>query len=259
MKRCLLSLLAIVCVLAILSCSDDGDDTPVPPVVDEPQFGAVAGIVTDADTGKPIPWATATLQAQTVGVEIDGRYVFTGIGYADALTLVIEAEDYEPQTQVFALNVDRLALDVTLEPLVQPEIGIQQTLDSLSTLISSRDLRNLEAIEAHFSEEYAAADDPVTRFALVAGVIPANFEKVVPAITTLFEEFDAIQFLFNEVRIEAVHARQATAWLNLEVITETGPRPDRKEVVADCRIDFRKENGDWKAIYWQLFKVDVRL
>jgi hypothetical protein len=244
----------------ITGCGEDAtdtDDSPQP--IDELQFGAVDGIITDARTGNPIPWATASLLSQTVQVEVDGRYVFTQIGYANALELTVAAEDYEPQTQTFALNVARLALNIALTPLTDPQAEIQEFLDALSELIESQDANNMEAIQAHFSETYVAADDPVTRFGLATGVIPANFKGVIPSVAKLFEEFDAIQFRFNEVQVSVKHTRQASARLNLEVITEKGPRPDRKEVVAECQIDFRKEQDGWKAIFWRLFRADVRL
>ncbi|MCZ6679048.1 MAG: carboxypeptidase-like regulatory domain-containing protein [Candidatus Poribacteria bacterium] len=223
------------------------------------QFGAVTGFITDASTGNPIPWATVTLLDQTVEVERDGRYVFQQIGYAEALRLTIEAGDYETQTEDFVLDIEHLRMNVSLNPLTDSDAEIRQFFDTFSGLIQARDINNLGAIQAHFSEVYLVSDDPVTRFGLATGVIPEKAEKVIPSMTKLFEEFDAIQFRFHDIQVDVTHSRKASARLNLDVITEKGPRPDRNEITAECRMDFRKETLGWKIIFWQLFKVDIHL
>jgi hypothetical protein len=99
--------------------------------------------------------------------------------------LTITAADYEFQTQGFALRTEGLLLDIHLILLAKPEDDIRLALDMLSGLIASRDLNNLTAIHAHFSEAYLAANDRVTQFGLATGVIPANFDGIIPAITNL--------------------------------------------------------------------------
>ena len=244
--------------IAIFACDEDLPVDSVQ-VVDEPRFGAVSGKIIDAKTGNPIPNAVVTLLGQSVKTEGDGRYSFTPVDYADSLTLTVEATDYATQTCVFVLNVDHLGLDIPMPPLTNPDEEIRQFLNTLSTLIASMDAENIEAIQFHFSEIYAASDDPVTRFGLATNVIPANFDKVIGSITTLFEEFDLIQFQFLEIQVEVTHARKAAARLKLDIITEKGLRPDRKEIIAECQMDFRKEESDWKIVFWQLFEVDIRL
>jgi hypothetical protein len=228
-------------------------------VAEEPKFGAVSGIITYAGTANPIPGVVVNLLNQTVETGVDGRYVFTQIAYSDALNLTVNAPDYEPQTRTFALQIDRLFLDIALTPLTNPVAEIQQFFDTFSALVESRDMNNLKAIQAHFSEAYLAADDPVTRFGLATGVIPANFEKVIPSITALFEKYNRIKFEFHDIQMNVIHARKASTRLTLDVLTEKGPRPDRNNVTIECQIDFRKEDSDWKATFWQLFKVDVHL
>jgi hypothetical protein len=224
-----------------------------------PNFGAVSGIITDATTGNSIPGVTVNLLNQTVETETDGRYIFTQIAYSEALSLTVVDADYKSKTQVFELRTDHFLLNIPLTPLTNPEAEIQQFLDSFSALIESMDMDNLEAIQAHFSETYLAGDDPVTRFGLATGVIPARFEEVIPSISKLFEKFDAIQFRFQNIQVDVTHSREASARLTLDVISEQGPRPDRKAITVECRMDFRKEGLKWKVVFWQLFKVEVLL
>ena len=252
--------LPLIWLIACIGCGEDS-----PPVTDivqptaEPQFGAVSGIVTDAKTGNPIPGVSVTLLDQTTETEADGRYVFTQVAYAEGLSLTVTAADYEPKTQGFSLNVERLTLNVAITPLTDPGAEITEFFDTLSALIESQDMDNLDAIQSHFSPDYLASADPVTDFGVGTGVIPASFEKVIPAMSKLFEEFDGIQFQFNDIQIDVTHAQRASSRVNLNIITEQGPRPDRTEIVAECRIDFRKEETEWKAIFWQLFTVDILL
>ena len=224
-----------------------------------PKFGAVSGIITDVTTGNPIPGVIVNLLDRTMKTEADGRYGFTQVGYSEALNLTVTDIDYQPKMQGFELRTERLVLNIPLVPLTDPEAEIHQFLDTFSALIESMDMDKLEAIQAHFSETYLAGDDPVTRFGLATGVIPAKFEGVIPSITKLFEEFDAIQFQFRNIQVDVTHSRKASARLTLDVISEQGPRPDRKEIIAECRMDFRKEDSVWKVVFWQLFKVDVLL
>jgi hypothetical protein len=75
----------------------------------------------------------------------------------------------------------------------------------------------------------------------------------------LYEEFDAIQFQFHDVQVELIHSGKASARLNLDVITERGPRPDRREITTECQIDFRKAESGWEIIFWRLFKAEIHL
>ncbi len=253
-------LIVLSFAIAFFGCSKDSTVPPRSPIVaEEPKFGAVSGVITDARTGNPIPGAVVSLFNQTVETGVDGRYAFTQIAYSDALNLTVKATDYEPQTQTFALKVDRLFLDIALMSLTNPEAEIQQFFDTLSALVESRNMNNLKALQAHFSEAYLAADDPVTRFGLATGVIPANFEKVIPSITALFEKYNRIKFEFHDLQMNVIHTRKASTRLKLDVLTEKGPRPDRNNVTIECQIDLRKEESGWKATFWQLFKVDVHL
>ena len=224
-----------------------------------PKFGAVSGVITDATTGNPIPGVTVNLLNRTMKTDADGKYDFTQVGYSKALSLTITDIDYQPKIQDFELRTERFALNVPLVPLTNPEAEIRQFMNVFSALLESMDMGKLGAIQGLFSETYLAGSDPVTLFGLATGVIPATFEGVIPSITKLFEEYDVLQFRFRNIQVDVIHAREASARLTLNLISEKGPRPDRKEIIVECQMDFRKENSVWKIVFWQLFKIEVVL
>ena len=122
------------------------------------------------------------------------------------------------------------------------------------------DGNNLEAIQAHFSQSYIAGADPVTRFfGLPTGVIPANYEQVIPWITRLFESYNTIEFNFYGIEMEITHTQKASAQLRLDIVTEKGARSEKGKVVSECEIFFRKEASHWKVIFWQFSKFDIHL
>ncbi len=224
-----------------------------------PKFGVVSGVITDATTGNPIPGVTVNLLGVTMKTEGDGKYDFTQVVYSEAHSLIIADIDYQPKKQSFELRADRVALNIPLVPLTNPEAELRQFLDVFSALLESVDMGKLGAIQGLFSETYLAGDDPITLFGLATGVIPATFDGVIPAITKLFEDFDALQFRFRNIRVDVTHSREASARFTLDIITEKGPRPDKQETIIECQMDFRKENSVWKIVFWQLFKVEVVL
>ena len=252
-------LIVVGLALAYFAC---GGDSPVAPVQqpEAPQVGAVSGIVTDARTGNPIPGAAVTLLNQTAKAGVNGKYIVSQIAYSETLSLTVEAVDYATQTLTFALNTKNLVIDIPLEPLTNPELEIRQFLNTLSKLVGSIDGNKVGAIQAHFSQSYLAGADPVTRFfGLPTGVIPSNYEQIIPWITKLFETYDTIEFNFYGMNIEVTHTQKASVELNFDVVTEKGVRSERQKIVSECEIFFRKEASHWKVIFWQFSKFDIQL
>ncbi len=258
-KKIVLFLLFVVCISACGTTEDPLEPEPEPekPVVLE--YGTVSGTVTDAGTGNPIPGATVTLLEISVETGVDGAYSFQGILYDDAHTLVVEDANYKPYNEPFALNQERLVVDIALEPLKDPEVEAQEFFDNFSDLLESLDVENIEAILALFSETYVAADDAATLFGVASGIIPENYEDVVPAITQLFEEYVFLEFLFKDIEIDVTHARKMAVTLRLDVNAEKGEQRDLRELKAHCKFEFRREGADWKIVYWQLIALDIRL
>ena len=258
-KKIVLFLLFVVCISACENAEDPLEPEPEPekPVVLE--YGTVSGTVTDAGTGNPIPGATVTLLEISVETGVDGAYSFQGILYDDAHTLVVEDANYKPYNEPFSLNQERLVVNIALEPLKDPVVEIQEFFDNFSDLLESLDVENIEAILALFSETYVAADDAATLFGVASGIIPENYEDVVPAMTQLFEEYVFLEFLFKDIEIDVTHARKMAVTLRLDVNAEKGEQRDLRELKAHCKFEFRREGADWKIVYWQLIALDIRL
>ena len=256
-KKIALFLLFVVCISACGETEDPLEPEPEEPVVLE--YGTVSGTVTDAGTGNPIPGATVTLLEISVETGVDGAYSFQGILYDGAHTLVVEDANYKPYNEPFALNQERLVIDIALEPLKDPTVEAREFFDNFSDLLESLDMENIEAIRALFSETYVAADDAATLFGVASGIIPENYEDVVPAMTQLFEEYVFLEFLFRDIEIDVTHARKMAVTLRLDVNAEKGEQRDLRELKAHCKFEFRREGADWKIVYWQLIALDIRL
>lgn len=225
----------------------------------DPKYGAVSGVVTDGTTQNPIQGAIVKLLDQSVTTEANGRYNFTGIPYSENLSLMIIATDYQPKTKSFELRTARSGMNISLMPATDPEMEIIQFLERFSALIESLDTSKLDTIEELFSETYVASDDPITLLGLATGVIPAKFDDVSQTIIIVFEKYDALQFQFNKIQVDVTNSRQASARFSLHIISEEGPRPNKREIIVDCLIDFRKEDLTWKIVFWQLFNVEFLL
>ena len=259
LKKTVLLLLLMVYIFACGEAEDPLEPEPEPekPVVLE--YGTVAGTITDAGTGNPIPGATVTLLELSVETGVDGVFSFQGVVYGDTHALIVEDADYKPYSQPFALNQGRLTVDIALTPLREPAVEIQEFFDHFANLLESLDMENIEAIRALFSEIYVAADDAATLFGIASGIIPENYDDVVPAMTQLFEEYVSLEFLFKDMEIDVTHARKMAVTLRLDINAEKGEQRDPRELKAHCKFEFRREVPDWKIVYWQLFELDIRL
>ena len=258
-KKIVLFLLFVVCISACENVEDPLEPEPEPEKPVALQYGTVSGTVTDAGTGNPIPGATVTLLEISVETGVDGAYSFQGILYDDAHTLVVEDANYKPYSEPFALNQERLVVNIALEPLKDPAVEVQEFFDNFSDLLESLDVENIEAILALFSETFVAADDAATLFGVASGIIPENYEDVVPAMTQLFEAYVFLEFLFEDIEIDVTHARKMAVTLRLDVNAEKGEQRDLRELKAHCKFEFRREGADWKIVYWQLIALDIRL
>ena len=225
----------------------------------DPKFGAVSGVITDGTTHHPIQGAIVKLSNKSVTTEADGRYNFTGVPYSETLSLMITAADYAPKTEDFQLRTGRVGLNIRLMSSTDPKMEIVQFLERFSALIESLDITKLGTIQELFSESYVASDDPTTLLGLATGVIPAKFDDVSQTIIVVFEKYNALQFQFNKIEVDVTNSRQASARFSLHIISEEGPRPNKREILVDCKIDFRKEDLVWKIVFWQLFNVEFLL
>ena len=262
-------LLILLILTVFFACGMEEEDTsklpvqpePVEPVV-EPEpilYGTVSGRVTDAITKNPIPGAVVRLFGLEVNTEVDGSYTLQEIPYKKEQTLTVHDPDYQEHSHAFILNQARLTLNVPLTPLKDHEEELNAFLENFSELIESLDSENIEAIESQFSESYVAADDPVTNFGVVSGVVPPNYEGVIPVFTTLFEKYSWLDFVFKDRDIDITHARKASIQLVLDVDSENAEDKNRGHLEARCVFEFRREDSVWKIVHWQLLHLDVQL
>jgi len=255
-------LFCVMCMVCLFACGEAEDPIEIEPEPDKMvviQYGTVSGTVTDVGSGQPIPGTTVTLQGLSITTGADGVFAFHGIPYNDAHTLVVADVDYKPYNQPFALRQPRLVVEVALTPLKAPAVEVREFFDHFSDLLESLSLDNIEAIRTLFSETYVAADDPATLFGVASGIIPENYEDVVPAMTQLFEEYVSLEFIFKDIEIVVTNARKMAVTLRLDINAEKGEERDLRELKAHCKFEFRREGSDWKIVHWQLFALDIRL
>lgn len=249
--------LAICLTILFTGC---GEDFPVTPVRPAETVGVVSGTITNARTGRPVRGAVVELSGWQRESDADGKYTFAEVDFSDEVTITVEALDYADETRIVALNTEKLTVDISLEPLTNPDEEIRDLLDRFSKLIETMDIDKLQEIEDLFTEEYLVSDDLVTRFfGLNTSVIPVNRNAVTPVFTALFKEFNLVQFQFRDIKMDIPHPRQGSSRLGVDIITEKGTRSVRREIVSRCELYFRKEESGWKIFFWQFLEADVHL
>ena len=251
--------LSLLILTVFFACGTEEKETPKLPVQPEPiLYGTVSGTVTDAMTNNPIPGAVVKLFGLEVQTEVDGIFVFHGIPYLEEQTITVNDPDYQTYSHVFTINQARKDVDVALTPLKDPTDELNAFLESFSELLESLDPENLPAIQARFSESYVASDDPITNFGIFSGVVPSNYEGVIPTFTNLFDKYSWLEFVFKNREMDIIHARKASIGLLIDVDSENAEDGNLSHLEAKCVFEFRREDTDWKIVYWQLLSLDVR-
>ncbi len=232
----------------------DDDKTPEPI-----QYGTVSGIITDSGTKNPIPNVTVMLNDLEVKTEVDGVYTFQDIPYNVEHQLTVQDPDYQDFKHEFTLNQVRLTINVPLISKIDNEAELKTFFEDFSALIESVDPENTELLQAKFSETYVAGDDPATLFAIASGIIPQNYESVLPTVTALFETYSWIQFDFKQLEIDITHARKASIHTVLDIDSENAEDGDLSHIEARCEFEFRREETGWKIVHWEVLFLDVQM
>ena len=256
------TILFLFLLTGLFACGTTEDPLEPEPEPEEPvvlQYGTISGTVTDAGTGNPIPGSMVILMGRSVETGIDGAYAFQDVLYGDTYNLIVRDPDYEYHGQSFALNQQRLVINIPLVPLKDPVLEIQEFFENFSDLLEAVDTKNIEVIERFFSETYVAADDDATLFGVASGIVPENYADVNSAITQLFDEYTFLEFLFKDMEMDVTHARKAAVTLRLDVNARKGEEEDLREIKAGSKFEFRREGREWKIVYWQLLEIDIRL
>ena len=224
-----------------------------------PIMGTVSGTVKDAQTKNPIPGSVVRLDGKEVHTEADGGFTFFDIPYVAEHELVVLDPDYQSYTHKFILDRERFVLPISITPLHDPTDELNAFLENLSDLLESLDFENIPKIQSLFSESYVASDDPVTIFGVASGVIPPNYESVEPTFTNVFEKYSQLHFLFKDREMDITHARKASIELLLEVDSVNAEDDGVSHLEAKCIFEFRREESEWKIVYWELLNLDIRL
>ena len=253
-------IIPLLIISFFLACAADEVDEPKPIGPPEPQqFGTVSGIVTDAITGNPLPGVQVTLAGMMVETEVDGGFVYNDISYGEEKELMVSDMLYQPYSNQIVLNEVRLVNNVALSPLTDHQEGLDAVLEDLSTLLESLDMDNLPSLQSLFSESYFAADDEATQIGVNSGVVPPNFEGVVPTFTNVFEQYSWLSLTYDNLVYDITHARKASIQMLMSVDSENAEDKNMRSLEGSCRFDFRREGSDWKIVYWQLMSLNIKL
>lgn len=233
---------------------------PEPEVIPEPlQFATISGRVTDAITKKPIPGVKVTLSESVVETEADGGFTFNDIPYTDEQILTVSDPLYNEHSVNFAIDQVRLVKDVSLSPLNDHEEELNALLESLSNLLESLETDNLPDLQNLFSDTYAAADDQVTNIGILSGVVPPNYEGVIPTFEHIFMQYSWLSFTFDHIEFDVTHARKASLQMVMGVSSENAEDNNIRNLDGRCQFDFRREGNEWKIVYWQLMTLNIML
>ncbi len=249
----------LIVLAVVVACGTD-DDTSDSVVQPEPiQYGTVSGIVTDVVTKNPIPNVAVMLDDLEAKTESDGVYTFLDIPSNVEHQLTVQDPDYQDFKHEFTLNQVRLVINVPLTPIIDNEEELKAFFEDFSALIESVDPDNIELLQEKFSETYVAGDDPATIVAIVSGVIPQNYESVLPTVTTLFETYSWIQFVFKQLQMDITNARKASIQVVLDIDSENAGDGGLSHIEARCQFEFRREGTDWKIVHWEVLFLDVQM
>ena len=253
-------LMSLLILSLIFACGADEVDEPDPMVPPEPQqFGTVSGIVRDAETGNPLPGVQVTLSDVSVTTEVDGVFVYNDILYGEEQELTVHDPLYQAYSTQIVLNEVRLVHNVALSPLNDHQEELTVLLENLADLLESLDMDNMPSLQSLFSESYFAADDEVTQIGVISGVVPPNFEGVIPTFTSVFEDYSWLNFTYDSMVYDITDARKASVQMLMGVESENAEDKSVRSLEGTCRFDFRREGSDWKIVYWQLLTLEIKL
>ena len=253
--RSVLALIALI-LIATIGCEHQTNDRMIVKVKPS-AFGIVSGSVADQITNQPIPNTNLTFSGQVVVTDQLGRYVLRQVPYGQKHLLFVKSADYRSIKLEFDLAQDYLPLNILLMRTNNVETEIKNYLARLSDLVAG--MKDVEQIQSHFSPNYVASKDVVTQFGVGTGVIPADYILVQPTFKKLFKVYDKLLFQFDEIRIQAHHARKASARFQLNIIAEKGPRQNKMVIQTEAKIDLEKLDNLWQAHFLQLLEVHLNL
>lgn len=258
MRHFCISISLVLSLVIWGGCDGENIDTPDDPI-DEISSGDIYGTIIDDESGNPIPGASISIGDQIILAGTDGKYIIQEIPFSDEIKVKVSADDYRDYTTTISLDQKIKLVDANLVPIDSPTVQILEVLESLSGEIEALDADRIPPIQSHFSEDYVAASDPVndqaTLFAVIAGVVPADFDSIPDTVLKIVEKYDELEFKFADPEVE-LGEDTASVLMSFEVYAETKPKPPvpakKWEIVVEGELDFQKGDGDWKMTYWRL-------
>jgi hypothetical protein len=220
-----------------------------------PADGDVHGTVTDKETGDPIEGATVEIGSEVTLTEPDGKYALKGLPFSDRMDVVVTAADYREYNGTISLDRELLLFNISLVRVESLAAQILDVLEAFSRDIEALEQERIPAIQSRLSEDYTTGDNEVTVVGVFAGVIPPNYDGLPDTIRNLIDKYDKLEFRFVDPDVEFT-GDLASVLMRFEVYAETKAKPPvpakKWEIAVDGRLDLRKQDGDWKIIYWEL-------
>jgi hypothetical protein len=247
MRYYFLATLLIFNLLAIVGCGSDSEEEPA--IIKQ---GDIFGTVIDKETGLPIKGASVDIGGKTSQTDDKGKYTIKSVPTSDSLKIVVTAADYAEYSNSLSLKQELLSYDISLIPNKSPAVPVIAILNSLSKDIGSLDEKKIPDIQSHFSKDYAAGKDEATIFGIFAGVIPPNYDEIPKTMKNIDNKYTKLEFNFENPDVK-IEGDTATILMRIAIKAQTkAPDPKDWDIVADGKIIFKKQDNDWKMIFWGL-------
>ena len=237
-----------------------GEDAEIPEdPVDQIENGDIHGTITDMESGALLEGASVSIGDQVALTGTDGKYALKGISLSDKIEVSVASDGYRDNRTTISLDRELILLNISLAPVDSSSDQILGVLAGLSQDIEALDPDRTPSIQSCFSEDYIAANDPVkdqaTFIVILAGIVSPDYEGIPDSVLTIVDMYSKLDLNFVNPDVE-LDKDTASVLMRLEIYTETRPDPPNPakkwEIVVDGRIDFRKEDDDWKIIYWRV-------
>jgi ketosteroid isomerase-like protein len=249
MRHYFLTILLILNIFTIIGCGSDSEEKPV--IVEQ---GDIFGTVIDKETGLPIKDASVQIGGKASQTDDKGKYTIKSVPASDSLKIVVTATDYAEYNNSFSLKQELLSYDVALIPNKSPYVPIIAILDSLSKEIGSLDEKKIPDMQSHFSKDYVAGNDAATLFGIFAGVIPPSYDEIPKTMNNICNKYTTLEFKFENPNVK-IEGDTALVLARIAIKAQTkAPGPKDWDIVADGKITFKKQDNDWKMIFWGLIE-----
>lgn len=245
-------IILFLCVSLFVGCGQDSEEEVQNPI----EKGSIKGKITDSEFGLPVEGASVSIKGQTVITDKDGNYSIESIDFSDDLDVLITSKDYQDYKGKISLRQEILIFNISLIKTNSSGSQVINTLEALSRDIEALDPEKIPSIQGKISKDYVPGDDAATVFGVFVGVIPPSYEGTPKAIETIIGKYDKIKFTFADPDVTFQGSDVALVEMRFEIYAETKanpPNPAKKwEIAINGKLKLRKENGDWKIIFWQL-------